>query len=55
MSIYLIIFFFLPIFYYEGKLLRVRSIMKELPNFNFLIQELNKKYITQSCARQKML
>ena len=50
MGIYLVIFFFLPIFYTrnlfhcEGKLLRVRSIMKELPNFNYFIQEINKSW-----------
>ena len=50
MSIYLVIFFVLPIFYTrnlfycEKKLLRVRLIMKELPNFNFFIQEINKSW-----------
>ena len=48
MNIYLVIFFFLPIFYTqnlfhcEGKLLRIGLIMKALLNFNFFIQEISK-------------
>ena len=46
MSTFLVIFFFLPIFYgrnlfnCEGKLLRVRLIMKKLTNLNFFVQDI---------------
>ena len=61
MSIYLVIFFFLPIFYTqnifhcEGRLLKIRLIMKALPNFNFFIQEIN-KYCqqTQNSTRKEI-
>ena len=44
------------LFHCEEKLLRVRLITKELPNFNFFIQEINKCwYYTPSSARQKIL
>ena len=59
MSIYFVILFFLFTFYirhlfhYEGKLLRVRLIMKNLINFNFLIQEINKYWeYTQSSTKK---
>ena len=48
MSMYYVIFLFLltfctrNVFQYEGKLLRVRLIITELPNFNFSIQDINK-------------
>ena len=48
MSIYFVILFFLfavyarNLFHYDGELLRVRLINKNLPTFNFFIQEINK-------------
>ena len=47
MSIYFVILFFLfnvytrNLFHCEGKLLRVRLIIKNLPTFNYFIQEIN--------------
>ena len=59
MSIYFVILFFLftfytrKLFHYEGKQLRVRLIMKNLPNFNFSIQEINKYWeYTRSSTRK---
>ena len=58
MSIYFVILFFLftvytrNLFHCEGELLRVRLIIKNLPTFNFFIQESNKYWeYTQSSTR----
>ena len=58
MSIYFVILFLFSfytrnLFHCEGKLLRVRLIMKNLPNFNFVLQEINKYWeYTQSSTRK---
>ena len=59
MSIYFVILFFLftayarNLFHCEGELLRVRLIIKNLPSFNFFIQEINKySEYTQSSTRK---
>ena len=51
MSIYFVILFFLftlytrNLFHCEGELLRVRLIIKNLPTFNFFIQEISKYWV----------
>ena len=60
MSIYFVIFLFLRILCTrnlskcEGKLLRVRLIMKKLRNFNFFIKEIN-KYIHKDLQEKKCM
>ena len=60
MSIYFVILFFLFIayiwnlFHCEGKLLRVRLIIKNLPTFNFFIQEINKYWEYTKSSKRKI-
>ena len=60
MSIYFVILFFLltvytrNLFHCEGELLRVRLIIKNLPTFNFFIQEVNKYWEYTQCSTRKI-